>query len=99
MDDMILIQVPNGDSFELFFFEAHEFVKNVLRLREEETNKIMDWVWNFYSSAIDLKRGKMYIPRKVESYGAIMEETINSMIKEGLERGPTTLMDAENANA
>lgn len=41
-----------GDSYELSIWEAQIFTRNILRLDEEQTNQLFDWLWNFYRVSV-----------------------------------------------
>lgn len=45
---------PSGSSFMLEFFECEILTRNLLRISEVATNRIMDNLWNFFRISFDV---------------------------------------------
>lgn len=55
--DVVEIEEPTGDTYELVYFDCEKYLKSILKLSEIQINTILDRLWNFYSIEVDLEAG------------------------------------------
>ena len=69
-DDVVLIEEPSGDTYELVFFEFERYLKRVLKLADDVQIQITDRLWNFYAVEITIISGSMTVHIKTFDPGA-----------------------------
>jgi hypothetical protein len=61
-DDLVRIEEPCGDTYELVWFEFERYLKRVLQLHEMDGITITDRLWNFFAVEIEIIPGQVNVP-------------------------------------
>lgn len=69
-DDMVSLEEPSGDTYELVWFEFERYLKRVLKLQEMDQIEICDRLWNFFSIEIEIIPGQVNVPLRTFDPGA-----------------------------
>lgn len=61
-DDIVSLEEPSGETYELVWFDFERYLKRVLALREMDRITITDRLWNFFAVEIEIIPGQVLVP-------------------------------------
>ena len=67
--ELVMLEPETNDTYIMEYFECEAFLKNILQLREEFRNRVLDYLWNFFRVAFDADVEHVVILRTVDPEG------------------------------
>lgn len=61
-EDVVHIEEPSGNTYELVFFDFEKYLKRVLKLSDDTQIQVTDRLWNFYAVEIAIVSGSLQVP-------------------------------------
>lgn len=61
-DDIVVIEEPSGDTYELVWFSFCRYLRSILKLAEQDRITIEDRLWNFFAVETEIVAGQLFVP-------------------------------------